>query len=231
VRYRALGRSGLRISVLGLGCANLAGRVAAAEFERLVRSAVDLGVSLFDTADVYGGGASEEDLGSALRGVRDQVVVATKVRWAMGPGANDRGASCVHIRSAVEASLRRLGTDRIDLYQIHAPDPVTPIEESLAALDDLVTSGKVLYIGTSNFAGWQIMDAHWQAEHDRRTRFISTQFPYSLLDRRADIEILPATRHCGLGAIACLVLPGVSWPVRSARTPTRPRSRRASAPS
>jgi aryl-alcohol dehydrogenase-like predicted oxidoreductase len=205
VRYRALGESGLRISVLGMGCGHLGGRVDQAGSDVLVKTALDLGVNLFDTADVYGKGAGEEALGRALRGSRDQAVIATKVRWAVGDGPNDRGASRIHIRSAVEASLRRLGTDRIDLYQVHAPDPGTPVEETLAVLDDLVTSGKVLYLGASSFAGWQLVDAHWQAVTARRTRFISTQGPYSLLDRTAETEILPAARHRGIGFLACLV--------------------------
>lgn len=206
MRYRSLGRSGLRTSVLGLGCSQLGSRVSENEGHRLIRSAMDAGVSLFDTANVYGGGASEEALGRALRGVRDQAVIATKVRWAVGTGANDRGASRIHIKSAVEASLRRLGTDRIDLYQIHAPDPVTPLEETLSVLDNLVTTGKVLYIGVSNFAGWQLVDAHWRATAAGRTPIISTQSAYSLLDLRAENEILPAAEHLGVGFLACLVL-------------------------
>lgn len=206
MRYRGLGRSGLRISVLGMGCAQWGRSVDAAAAHRLVRTGLDLGVTLLDTADTYNGGASEEVLGSALRGVRDQVVVATKVRWATGKGPNDKGASRVHIRAAVEASLRRLGTDRIDLYQVHAPDPGTPIEETLMVLDDLVRTGKVLYTGSSNFAGWQIVDADLRAAHASRTGFAGTQVPYSLLERGAEMEILPAARHCGVGVLACLVL-------------------------
>ena len=206
MRYRTLGRSGLRISVLGLGCSGFGTRVTGPELERLIRSAMDAGINFFDTADVYGRGASEEALGRALRGVRDQAVVATKVRWAVGQGANDRGASRIHIRAAAEASLRRLGTDRIDLYQIHAPDPATPVDETLAAMDALVSSGKVLYVGTSNFAGWQVVDAHWQAARTRGAQPISTQAPYSLLDTRAERELLPAVRYLGTGFVACLVL-------------------------
>ena len=206
MRYRGLGDSGLRISVLGLGCSHLGTQVDGSDAEVLVKTALDYGVNLFDTADVYGKGASEEALGRALRGSRDQAVIATKVRWAVGTGPNDRGASRIHIRSAVEASLRRLGTDHIDLYQIHAPDPVTPMDETLAALDDLITSGKVLYIGTSNYPGWQVIDAHWRAVTARRIRFISAHGPYNLLAREAETEILPATQHCGVGFLACLVL-------------------------
>jgi 1-deoxyxylulose-5-phosphate synthase len=206
VRYQGLGRSGLRISVLGMGCAQWGRSVAVATAERLVRTGLDLGVTVFDTADTYGAGVSEETLGRAMRGVRDRMVVATKFRWATGTGPNDRGASRIHIRAAVEASLRRLGTDHIDLYQVHAPDPGTPIDETLAALDDLVAGGKVLYTGSSNFTGWQLVEAHLRAAHTGRTGFAGTQVPYSLLDRRAEAEILPAARHCGVGVLACLVL-------------------------
>lgn len=206
MRYRTLGRSGLRISVLGLGCSGLGTRVTGPEAEHLIRSAMDAGINFFDTADVYGRGASEEALGRSLRGVRDKAVVATKVRWAVGQGPNDRGASRIHIRAAAEASLRRMGTDRIDLYQIHAPDPATPVDETLAAMDALVSSGKVLYVGTSNFAGWQVADAHWQAAQIRGAQPISTQAPYSLLDAGAEQELLPAVRYLGIGFIACLVL-------------------------
>ncbi|MGW1059911.1 aldo/keto reductase [Micromonospora rubida] len=206
MRYRCLGGSGLRVSVLGLGCSNLGTRLDAADSERLVRSAVHSGVVLFDTADVYGKGAGEEALGRALVGLRDEVVLATKARWAVGPGPNQRGASRIHLRAAVEASLRRLGTDHIDLYQIHAPDPNTPIEETIEALDELVRSGKVRYVGTSNFAGWQLVDADWRARTERRVRFVSTQAPYSLLDRKVERDVLPAARHCRIGVLACLVL-------------------------
>lgn len=206
MRYRALGRSGLRVSVLGVGCRHWGESVDDAAAERLARTALDHGVILFDTADSYGAGASETTLGRALRGVRDQVVVATKVRWPTGDGPNDRGASRVHIRRAVDASLRRLGTDRIDLYQVHAPDPVTPIEETLAALDDLVTHGKILYAGASQIPGWELVDAHWHAATQRRAGYVSTQTTYNLIDRSAERELLPAARHAGVGVLATLVL-------------------------
>jgi aryl-alcohol dehydrogenase-like predicted oxidoreductase len=194
------------VSVLGLGCRRFGDGLDEGATARLVRSALDMGVTLFDTANVYGGGTSEHLLGRALRGVRDRAVVATKARWAVGPGPNDRGASRVHLRAAVEDSLRRLGTDRIDLLQVHAPDPVTPMEETVSAIDDLVAGGKVLYTGTSNFAGWQVVEAHWRAKAAGRSRFVSTQAPYSLLDTGADAELLPAARHCGVGFLACLTL-------------------------
>ncbi|MEU7723853.1 aldo/keto reductase [Streptomyces sp. NPDC040724] len=206
MRYGTLGASGLRVSSLGLGCSRLGTRLDATASEQLVKQALDAGITLFDTADVYGDGAGETALGLALGNRRDEAVVATKVRWATGSGTNDRGASRIHIRSAVEASLRRLNTDRIDLYQIHAPDPATPLEETVGVLDQLVSEGKILYAGTSNFAGWQVVDAHWEAYHYRRARLISTQAPYSLLQLEAERELIPAARRCGVGFIACLVL-------------------------
>lgn len=206
MRYRCLGRSGLRVSVLGLGCSGLGTRLDEPASARVVRQALDLGVNLFDTAGTYGDGAGEQALGKALAGVRDQAVIATKFRWQAGSGPNDRGASRIHIRSAVEASLRRLGTDRIDLYQLHGPDPNTPVEETLAALEDLVTAGKVLYTGSSNLAGWQLVDAHWRAADTPRGRFVSTQAPLSLIERNAERELLPAARSCGVGFIAALAL-------------------------
>ncbi|HET9895656.1 MAG TPA: aldo/keto reductase [Streptosporangiaceae bacterium] len=195
MRYRSLERSGLRISVLGLGCSKLGSRVTGVEADVLIRSALEAGISLFDTADVYGAGASEGALGGALLGVRDQAVIATKVRWPTGRGANNRGASRIHIMSAVEGSLRHL---RTDLYQVHAPDPTTPVEETLATTDHLVTSGKVRYVGMSNFGGWQLADAYWRAVAAGHSPVISTQSPYSLLDLRAEAEILPAARRLGI---------------------------------
>jgi aryl-alcohol dehydrogenase-like predicted oxidoreductase len=206
VRYRCLGSSGLRVPVLGLGCRDLGTRLDQHESEQLVKAAIDAGVTFFDTADIYGDGTSEQVLGTALKNDRDKVILATKFRWATGPGPNDRGASRIHIRSAVEGSLRRLGTDRIDLYQIHAPDPATPIEETLGALDDLVSAGKVLYAGASNLAAWQLVDGHWHAAVGRHARLVSNQAPLNLLDLGAEREMLPAARHCGIGFIACLVL-------------------------
>jgi aryl-alcohol dehydrogenase-like predicted oxidoreductase len=206
MRFRTLGSSGLRVSVLGLGGSALGTRLDDSASTRIVRQALDSGVNLIDTADVYGAGAGETALGRALDGVRDQAVVATKVRWSTGTGVNDRGASRIHIRAAVEASLRRLNTDRIDLYQVHAPDPATPLEETVAVLDQLVSAGKILYAGTSNFAGWQVVDAHWEATRHAQVRLISTQAPYSLVQLGADQELLPAARRCGMGFIACLVL-------------------------
>jgi aryl-alcohol dehydrogenase-like predicted oxidoreductase len=206
VKFTTLGSSGLRVSVLALGGSGLGTSIDETTSVRLVRQAADSGINLFDTADNYGDGVSEETLGRAVKGIRDQVVLATKGRWPTGPGTNDRGNSRIHLRAAVEASLRRLGTDHIDLYQLHAPDPATPLEETVAVLDQLVSAGKILYAGTSNFAGWQIMDAHWESTRHRQVKLVSTQAPYSLLQREAEQELLPAARRCGVGFIACLTL-------------------------
>jgi aryl-alcohol dehydrogenase-like predicted oxidoreductase len=202
--YRRVGPSGLVVSVVGLGCNNFGRKLDANGTRTVVDAAFDAGITLFDTADIYGTphGASEEQLGAALKGRRDEVVLATKFGMDMeGMNGADRGArgSRGYIIRAVEASLRRLDTDYIDLYQVHAPDPATPIDETLSALDDLVRSGKVRYLGNSNFAGWQIADADWTARAAGRTPFISAQNQYSLLHRDVETEILPACEHFGLG--------------------------------
>ncbi|TYL55436.1 aldo/keto reductase [Nocardioides sp. BGMRC 2183] len=207
---RRLGRSGLAVSAVGLGC-NVLGRKGAASesqegSDRLVGAAIDAGITLFDCADTYGAtpGLAEERLGRALGSRRDEVVVATKfgmdMRGANGPDFGARG-SRRYIRTAVEASLRRLGTDHIDLYQFHTPDPATPIEETIAALDELVTAGKVRYLGHSNQAGWQIAQAEYVARELGAERFVSSQNHYNLLDRRAELEVLPAGRAFGLGVL------------------------------
>lgn len=208
--YRRLGTSGLVVSTIGLGCNNL-GRPNTPSFtqegtDTVIHAALDAGVTLFDVADVYGAtpGLSEEMLGRALGDRRSEVVLATKFGMDMN-GANgaDFGArgSRRYIVNAVEASLRRLGTDWIDLYQFHTPDDGTPVEETLRALDDLVTAGKVRYIGHSNRAGWQIAEAEFLAHSLGTERFISSQNHYNLLDRRAELEVLPAARAYGLGVL------------------------------
>ncbi|HEY7135726.1 MAG TPA: aldo/keto reductase [Acidimicrobiia bacterium] len=205
MRYRPLGTSGLVVSVVGLGCNNFGRAVDLDGTRAVVDAALDAGVTLLDTADVYGNrGGSESLLGEALKGRREQVVLATKFGMDMG-GANgpDWGArgSRRYVRRAVEASLERLQTDWIDLYQYHAPDGVTPIEETLAALDELVTEGKVRYVGSSNFAGWQVADAEAVARRDGVTRFVSAQNSYSLLDRTPERELVPACAHYGVGIL------------------------------
>ena len=208
--YNRLGNSGLTVSTVGLGCNNLGRSGTATESQEgtdaVVHAAVDAGITLFDTADIYGAepGLSEIRLGKALGARRADIVLATKfgmdMQGANGPDFGARG-SRRYIVAAVEASLRRLGTDWIDLYQFHTPDPLTPIDETLAALDDLVTSGKVRYIGHSNRTGWQIAEAEFTARMKGSTRFISAQNHYNLLDRRAELEVTPAAEAYGLGVL------------------------------
>jgi aryl-alcohol dehydrogenase-like predicted oxidoreductase len=204
MRYRTLGDSGLLVSVVGLGCNNFGGRLDTARTRAVVDAAIDEGITLLDTAESYGGkGASELALGEVLRGRRDQVVLATKFGGAdmgYGPAAGAKG-SRGYIKTAVEKSLTRLRCDYIDLYQLHTPDPVTPIEETLAALDDLVTEGKVRYLGHSNLAGWQIADAARAAAGSGRTPFVSAQNHWSLLERAVEREVVPASRHFGVGLL------------------------------
>ena len=206
MRYRRLGDSGLVVSVVGLGCNNFGRKVDLVGTRAVVHAALDLGINLFDTADIYGNphGASEELVGAALKGRRDEAVIATKFGMDMsGANGQDHGARGArrYIMRAVEASLRRLGTDHIDLYQMHEPDPGTPIEETLSTLDELVRSGKVRYLGNSNFSGWQIADADWTARSGHLTRFVSAQNHYNLLERGVEREVLPACDRFGLGML------------------------------
>jgi aryl-alcohol dehydrogenase-like predicted oxidoreductase len=205
MRYRALGRSGLVVSVVGLGCNNFGRRLDQEQTTAVVDACFDHGVTLFDTADIYGGqGASETLLGHALKGRRDEVVLATKFGMDMqGANGEDFGArgSRRYVRRAVEASLRRLQTDHIDLYQYHRPDGVTPVEETLTALHELVGEGKVRYIGSSNFPAWLVAEASWVARERRLTPFVSEQSELSLLRRDAERELLPACEHYGVGVL------------------------------
>lgn len=204
--FRQLGDSGLVVSVAGLGCNTFGATLAPQDVPALVAAALDAGITFFDTADVYGGvpGQSEELLGAALGAHRDDVVVATKfgmdTRGLNGPDWGVRG-SRRYVRRAVESSLTRLRTDHVDLLQMHAPDPVTPIEETLAALHELVVEGKVRYLGSSNFAAWQVVDAHWCASSAGTTPFVSAQNRYNLLDRSAEAELVPAAERVGVGLI------------------------------
>jgi aryl-alcohol dehydrogenase-like predicted oxidoreductase len=206
MRYRPLGDSGLLVSVLGLGCNNFGGRLGADGARAVVDAAIDAGVTLFDTSDTYGGGGgSERALGEILGSRRDQVVLATKfghqgADMGYGPAAGAKGGRA-YIRRAVTESLRRLRTDYIDLYQLHTPDPVTPVAETLAALDELVAEGKVRYLGHSNFSGWQLADAAHLAASAGRTPFVSAQNHWSLLEREAEAEVVPAARHFGVGVL------------------------------
>lgn len=204
--YRPLGDSGLMVSAVGIGCNAFGRRVDLDGVRAILAAARDTGVTLLDTADIYGAppGASEDLLGTALRGQRDEFVVATKFGMDMqGANGNDFGAraSRRYVRRAVEASLRRLGTDHIDLYQLHQPDGVTPIEETLSALTNLVREGKVRYVGCSNFDGWQVADAAWTAKSAGLEGFVSVQNRYSLLDRTVETEVVPACEEFGLGVL------------------------------
>ena len=204
--YRPLGRSGLMVSAVGIGCNAFGRRVDQSGVTEILDTAQEVGVTLLDTADIYGDhpGGSEEMLGQALHGRRNEFVVATKFGMDMqGTLGEDHGVrgSRRYVRRAVEASLRRLRTDHIDLYQLHAPDDVTPIEETLSALDDLVREGKVLYVGCSNFDGWQVADAAWTATSGGLTPFVSVQNRYSLLDRTVEAEVAPACERFGLGIL------------------------------
>ena len=202
--YRPLGDSGLRVSTVGIGCNAFGTRIDGDAVREIVDAAIDSGITFFDTSDTYGLGQSEELLGRALGARREDVVVATKfgmdMQGANGPDWGARG-SRRYIRKAVEASLRRLGTEWIDLYQLHRPDPVTPIDETLAALSELVTEGKVRYIGSSNLAGWQVVEADWTARTSGYSAFISAQNKYSLLDREPEEELVPACETVGVGVL------------------------------
>lgn len=205
MRYRQLGDSGLTVSVVGLGCNNLGRKLGLDASRVVVDAAFDAGITLFDTADIYGErGRSETFLGELLQGRRDEVVLATKfgmdMAGAAGPAHEARG-SRRYLRRAVEASLRRLRTDWIDLYQLHEPDPHTPVEETLAALSELVSAGMVRYVGSSNLAGWQVSDADWTATTKGWPRFVSAQNEYSLLDRRVEAELVPACQRYGIGLL------------------------------
>lgn len=205
MRYRALGESGLQVSVVGLGCNNFGRRLDLPATRSVLDAALEAGITFLDTADIYGGeGASESLLGELLTGRRDEVVLATKfgmdMQGSQGPAWEARG-SRRYVRRAVAASLRRLRTDWIDLYQLHAPDDLTPMEETVAAMQELVVEGKVRYLGHSNLAGWQVADAAWIARAAGGAPFISAQNHYSLLEREVERELVPACRAHGVGVL------------------------------
>jgi aryl-alcohol dehydrogenase-like predicted oxidoreductase len=210
MEYRLLGRSGLKISTLtmgtmtfgGQGWAKMVGDLGVTEARRLVDLCIDAGVNLIDTADVYSQGVCEEILGEIIGGPRkDGVLIATKARFRMGDGPNDTGLSRYHLIGACEASLRRMKTDVIDLYQLHEWDGQTPLEETMEALDTLVRQGKVRYVGCSNFSGWHIMKALGVSEREKRERFVSQQIHYTLEARDAEYELLPISIDQGLGVL------------------------------
>lgn len=209
MELRNLGRSGLRVSAIGLGCNNFGGRIDLEATRQVVHKALDCGITFFDTADVYGErGGSETCLGRILGTRRKEIVLATKFGMKMDDAGNERGASRHYIMRAVEASLARLATDWIDLYQLHEADPKTPIEETLRALDDLVRSGKVRYIGCSNMPAWQVAEAKWTARQCNVAAFISCQPEYSLLVRGIEAELMPALVRYNLGLLPYFPLAG-----------------------
>ena len=214
MEFRNLGRSGLRVSLAGLGCNNFGGRIDLEASRKVVHKALDLGITLFDTADVYGNrGGSETCLGEILGTRRKDIVLATKFAMPMDEAGKLKGASRGYIVDAVEASLKRLKTDWIDLYQQHRPDPATPIEETLRALDDLQRAGKIRYIGCSNLVSWQVVEAQWTSRERGLNAFASCQDEYSLLVRDAERELLPAMNAYGLSLLpyfplACGMLTG-----------------------
>ncbi len=202
MEIRNLGKSGLRVSAIGLGCNNFGARINLEQTRAVIHKAFDLGITLFDTADVYGErGGSETCMGQVMGDRRKDIVLATKFCMPMGDGDDMKGASRRYIMSAVEASLKRLKTDWIDLYQLHNIDPLTPIEETLRALDDLVRSGKVRYVGCSNLPSWQVVEAAWTAKSMGLNAFVSCQDEYSLVKREAERELMPAARAYGLGLL------------------------------
>ena len=215
MEMRRLGASGLQVSALGFGTmtfggdsSNPVGATQVDEARRLLDLCLEAGVNLFDSADVYSQGRSEEVLGQALKGRRDDVILATKVHGRMGPGPNDIGQSRHHIMRGIEASLKRLDTDYIDLYQVHGFDALTPLEETLRALDDLVRSGKARYIGCSNYSGWHLMKALGISEREGLERFVSQQVYYSLVARELEYELVPLALDQGIGSLIWSPLSG-----------------------
>jgi aryl-alcohol dehydrogenase-like predicted oxidoreductase len=208
MQYRRLGLSGLKVSTIGLGTNQFGGKVDLDETKNIISAALDAGINFIDTADKYQEGRSEEFIGAALQGRREKALVATKVFHKMGDGPNDSGVSRQHIFSGVEASLRRLKTDYIDLYQIHRWDEESPIDETMRALDDLVRVGKVRYIGASNFSAWQLTHANALAELRGWTKFVSIQPHYHLFEREIEIELIPACKYFGIGILPYFPLAG-----------------------
>jgi len=216
MEYRQLGRSGLRVSVLTMGTMTFGGRgvfakvggTALDDAKRQIDRALDAGVNLIDTANVYSGGLSEEITGQAMKGRWNRALIATKARMPMGAGPNDAGLSRHHLVAECEASLRRLDTDHIDLYQVHEWDGLTPLEETLSALDDLVRAGKVRYVGCSNYAGWQLMKALSTAERLGTARFVAQQIHYSPQAREAEYELIPIAVDQGIGVLVWSPLAG-----------------------
>lgn len=202
MEIRNLGQSGLRVSAIGLGCNNFGGRLDLGQTKAVIHAAFDAGITLFDTADVYGDkGGSETLMGQVIGDMRHSIVLATKFCMPMDAAETLKGGSRRYIMSAVEASLRRLRTDHIDLYQMHRMDPLTPVEESLRALSDLVTQGKIRYFGCSNFSAWRMVEAQWTAKALGLPGFVSAQDEYSLVKRDHEADLIPALQAYGLGLL------------------------------
>lgn len=201
MEYRRLGNSGLKVSEISLG-GNVFGKWADESMSiAVINHALEMGINYIDTADMYGQGRSEELIGKTVKSKRSQSIIATKFGHPMGDGPNESGASRYHIMKALDASLRRLQTDYIDLYQVHLPDPTTPIEETLRALDDLVRAGKVRYIGCSNFAAWQLCEALWISKVNNLHSFVTVQPRYNLLERQIETELVPCCQAYNIGVI------------------------------
>jgi aryl-alcohol dehydrogenase-like predicted oxidoreductase len=208
MQYRRLGNSGLTVSIIGLGGTTFGQHATFKHYSDesgsvgIIDRAADLGINLLDTADMYADGVSESYIGKAIAGRRDRFIIASKVGMPVGDGPNDAGLSRGHIMDSIEGTLRRLGTDYVDLYYAHVADPTTPIEETLRAFDDLIRQGKVRYVGCSNFAGWQIGDAHAVAERRGYAQFSVSQSPYNLFERSIEAEVVPCCLHYGMSIVA-----------------------------
>ena len=202
MKYRRLGNSGLKVSEIGLGANNFGRRLDVEGTATVIDRALDVGINLIDTANTYGGGRrSEEYIGLALKGKREEALIATKAAMSMGDGPNDKGASRHHLTSELETSLRTLGTDYVDLYQVHFPDDDTPIDETMRALNDMVAQGKVRYIGCSNFAAWQVCEAIWTSRANGLAPFVSVQPHYSMMERTVEAELVPFCREYDVGIL------------------------------
>ena len=201
MEYRKLGNSGLKVSGLSLGANNFGWWIDEQTSIGVINHALEIGINFIDTADMYDRGRSEEFVGKAIKGKRSDVIIATKFGQKMGERPNDQGGSRYYIMKAVDASLRRLQTDYVDLYQMHLPDPETPIEETLRTLDDLVKAGKVRYIGCSNFAGWQLSEALWTSHINNLHSFVTVQMKYNFFERQIEQELVPCCKRHGVGVI------------------------------
>jgi aryl-alcohol dehydrogenase-like predicted oxidoreductase len=233
MEYRRLGRSGLKVSEISLGTLGFGFERGRSEQESvsIIAKALDLGINFLDTADVYDAGHSEEIVGKAVKGKRSEVIIATKFGIPTGDRPNDYGGSRYHVMAAIEASLKRLGTDYIDLYYMHWPDPTTPIEETLRALDDLVRAGKIRYIACSNFTGWQLCEAAWISRVNNLASFVAVQSQYNMLERGIESEVVPCCQLHGLSVVPWRPLAGGFLTGRYGRGKPAPAGTRVGSPS